>query len=102
MGSDPWNTDFGSFADSHWMEDGSFVRGRSLNLSYSLPSDVSDKLGLRTAKLYFNLDNFFLIAHNRDFDPEASSFGGGYAQQGQTFYGTPRPRTYTFGINLNF
>ncbi|MEX2593134.1 MAG: TonB-dependent receptor [Anditalea sp.] len=102
MASDPWGTDFGSFADSHWMEDGSFVRGRNLNLSYNLPSDLSNKLGLRNSKLYFNLDNFFLIAHTRDFDPEASSFGGGYAQQGQTFYGTPRPRTYTFGINFNF
>ena len=102
MGSDPWNTDFGSFADSRWMEDGSFVRGKSLNLSYSLNPDVASKLRLRAAKLYFNLDNFFLITKTRDFDPEASSFGGGYAQQGQTFYGTPRPRTYTFGINLNF
>ncbi|MEH6680364.1 MAG: TonB-dependent receptor [Sediminicola sp.] len=102
MGSDPWNTDFGSFADSHWLEDGSFVRGRSLNLGYRFTPEVVDALGLRAAKLYMNLDNFFLIAHNRDFDPEASSFGGGYAQQGQTFYGTPRPRTFTLGINLNF
>ena len=102
MGFDPWNTDFGSFADSHWLEDGSFVRGRSLNLGYRLPFEVVETVGLKNAKFYLNLDNFFLIAHNRDFDPEASSFGGGYAQQGQTFYGTPRPRTYTFGINLNF
>ncbi|WP_228237845.1 SusC/RagA family TonB-linked outer membrane protein [Allomuricauda sp. M10] len=102
MGSDPWNTDFGSFADSHWLEDGSFVRGRSFNLGYRLPNDAVDKFGMKAVRLYFNMDNFFLIAHNRDFDPEASSFGGGYAQQGQTFYGTPRPRTYTFGINLNF
>src|SRR5690606_1142700 len=54
MGSDPWNTDFGSFADSRWMEDGSFVRGKSLNLSYSLNPDVASKLRLRAAKLYFN------------------------------------------------
>jgi hypothetical protein len=88
--------------DSHWLEDGSFIRGRSLNLSYRLPRDIISVLSLQSAKLYVNLDNFFLIAKNRDFDPEASSFGGGYAGQGQTFYGTPRARTFTFGVNINF
>jgi TonB-linked SusC/RagA family outer membrane protein len=102
MHVDPWSTDFGSFMDSHWLEDGSFIRGRSLNLSYRLPRDIISVLSLQSAKLYVNLDNFFLIAKNRDFDPEASSFGGGYAGQGQTFYGTPRARTFTFGVNINF
>jgi TonB-dependent starch-binding outer membrane protein SusC len=102
MGSDPWNTDFGSYADSHWYEDGSFIRGRSLSLSYRLPSDVINKLSVQRAKLYINLDNFFLLTKNRLFDPEASSFGGGYAGQGQTFYDTPRARTFTFGVNINF
>ncbi len=102
MGSDPWNTDFGSYADSHWYEDGSFIRGRSLSLSYRLPSDFLNKLSVQRAKLYINLDNFFLITKNRLFDPEASSFGGGYAGQGQTFYDTPRARTVTFGVNINF
>lgn len=102
MGADPWNTDFGSYMDSHWLEDGSFIRGKSLNISYKIPTTLVNKISLSNVKVYANLDNFFLIAHNRDFDPEASSFGGGYAAQGQTFYGTPRSRTLTFGINVNF
>jgi len=104
MGSDPWNTDFGSYADSHWFEDGSFVRGRSLNLNYRVPQEIAQKMKLTGLRLYVNYDNFFLIAHdhNRLFDLENSSFGGGYAGQGQTFYDTPRPRTLTFGLNANF
>jgi TonB-linked SusC/RagA family outer membrane protein len=102
MGSDPWNTDYGSYMDSHWLEDGSFIRGRSMNLNYTVPVKVAARMYFRGLRVYANLDNFFLIAHNRDFDPEASSFGGGYAGQGQTFYGTPRPRTLTFGLNANF
>jgi TonB-linked SusC/RagA family outer membrane protein len=102
MAADPWNTDFGSYMDSHWLEDGSFIRGRSLNLNYRLPGAITHKLSLKGLRIYMNMDNFFLIKHNRDFDPEESSFGGGYAGQGQTFYGTPKPRTITFGINANF
>lgn len=104
MAADPWNTDFGSYADSHWFEDGSFVRGRSLNLNYNVPPGVIKKMKLKGLRLYLNYDNFFLIAHdhNRLFDLENSSFGGGYAGQGQTFYDTPRPRTLTFGLNANF
>lgn len=104
MAADPWNTDFGSYADSHWFEDGSFVRGRSLNLNYRIPPGLTKKMKLKGLRLYLNYDNFFLIAHdhNRLFDLENSSFGGGYAGQGQTFYDTPRPRTLTFGLNANF
>jgi len=102
MAADPWNTDFGSYMDSHWLEDGSFVRGRSLNLNYRLTDNITRKIGLKNLRIYMNLNNFFLIKHNRDFDPEESSFGGGYAGQGQTFYGTPKPRTLAFGINANF
>ena len=85
------------------MEDASFIRGRSLNLNYRLPVSFTKKIGFKSLRVYTNLDNFFLIAQdrNRVFDPESSSFGGGYAGQGQTFYDTPRPRTLTFGINAN-
>ncbi len=104
MAADPWNTDFGSYADSHWFEDASFIRGRSMNLNYNVSQSLVDKIKLKALRLYVNYDNFFLIAHdhNRLFDLENSSFGGGYAGQGQTFYDTPRPRTLTFGINANF
>ncbi len=102
MGADANSTDFGSYMDSHWLEDGSFVRGRSMNLNYKLPVPFAKKLGMKSLRVYANLDNFFLISHNsRVFDPESSSFGGGYAGQGQSFYDTPRPRTLTFGINAN-
>lgn len=102
MQADHLSTDFTNYMDSHWLEDGSFVRGRSLNLSYIMPQFITDQLRFRNLKLYANLDNFFLITKSRDFDPEASSFGGGYAAQGQTFFGTPRPQTLSLGINANF
>jgi hypothetical protein len=87
--------------DSRWAEDGSFVRGKSINLSYTFPEKAAKRLGLSNLKLYGNIQNFFLISSYREYDPEVSTFGGTFAQ-GVEFYGSPRPRSFTFGINANF
>jgi TonB-linked SusC/RagA family outer membrane protein len=98
---DPWGTDLPFFMDSRWVEDGSFVRGKSINLSYTFPAKTSSRLGLSSFRLYGNVQNFFLISDYREYDPEVSTFGGSFAQ-GVEFYGSPRPRTFTFGVNANF
>ena len=98
---DPWGTDLPFFMDSRWAEDGSFVRGKSINLSYTFPEKAAKRLGLSNLKLYGNVQNFFLISSYREYDPEVSTFGGTFAQ-GVEFYGSPRPRSFTFGINANF
>ncbi len=98
---DPWGTDLPFFMDSRWVEDGSFIRGQSINLSYTLPKTTSKLIGLSNLMIYGNVQNFFLISAYREFDPEVSTFGGSFAQ-GVEFYGSPRPRTFSLGINANF
>lgn len=98
---DPWGTDLPFFMDSRWAEDGSFIRGQSINLSYKLPGNTSKLIGLSNLMIYGNVQNFFLISSYREYDPEVSTFGGSFAQ-GVEFYGSPRPRTFSFGINANF
>ena len=98
---DPWGTDLPFFMDSRWVEDGSFVRGKSINLSYTFPSKTAQRLRLTNLSIYGNVQNFFLISHYREYDPEVSTFGGSFAQ-GVEFYGSPRPRSFSLGINANF
>ncbi|HVU94460.1 MAG TPA: TonB-dependent receptor [Puia sp.] len=98
---DPWGTDLPFFMDSRWVEDGSFVRGKSINLGYAFPAKQAVRLGLTGLRLYGNVQNFFLLSRYRGFDPEVSTFGGSFAQ-GIEFYGSPRPRTYTIGLTANF
>lgn len=98
---DPWGTDLPFFMDSRWAESGSFVRGKSINLSYTFPSATVHRLRLNNLSIYGNVQNFFLISDYRGYDPEVSTFGGSFAQ-GVEFYGSPRPRTFTIGINANF
>jgi TonB-linked SusC/RagA family outer membrane protein len=96
--ADPFGTDLTFFMDSRWVEDGSFIRGRSLNLAYTFPGQKIKSLGLSGLRVYGNVQNFFLSTKFRGYDPEVSTFGGSFAQ-GIEFYATPRPRTFTIGIN---
>jgi TonB-dependent starch-binding outer membrane protein SusC len=99
--ADPFGTDLTFFMDSRWVEDGSFVRGKSLNLAYQFPTKISKRVGLSAFRVYGNVQNFFLSTKFRGYDPEVSTFSGSFAQ-GIEFYSTPRPRTFTFGINATF
>ncbi len=99
--TDPRGTDLTFFMDGHWVQDGSFIRGRNLSLAYNLPSKAINKIGVKNLRVYGNVQNFFLITDYNGFDPEVESFPGTFAQ-GIEFNPYPRPRTFTFGVNLNF
>jgi TonB-linked SusC/RagA family outer membrane protein len=99
--TDPRGTDLTFFMDGHWIQDGSFIRGRNLTLAYNLPANGIGRLGFKNLRIYGNVQNFFLITKYTGFDPEVESFPGTFAQ-GIEFNPYPRPRTFTLGVNLNF
>ncbi len=85
--------------DSHWVEDGSFIRGKNLLLSYSFPASVTNKMKLNRFRVYVSVQNFFLSTKYSGNDPEVTTYGDAFAQ-GQTFFDYPKPTTYRLGINL--
>ena len=85
--------------DSHWIEDGSFIRGKNLLLSYTLPSTASEKMHLSRFRIYASVQNFFLSTKFSGNDPEVTTYGDAFAQ-GQTFFDYPKPTIYMLGINL--
>jgi len=95
-------SDAPGYIDSRWVEDGSFVRAKSVNLSYSLNQRATQNLGLKGLRFYANAQNLFVISGYRGSDPEVSAIGGGSFSQGMEFFGYPKAHTYTFGINANF
>ncbi|TXK49228.1 TonB-dependent receptor [Pontibacter qinzhouensis] len=84
---------------SRWLEDGSFVRLRSLNLGYTLPKNLTEKLHLETLRLYFSGTNLFLLTQYTGADPESSASSSPNAQ-GIDLGTPPQPRTLQFGLNL--
>ncbi|WP_300597523.1 TonB-dependent receptor [Niabella sp.] len=87
--------------DSRWVEDGSFIRGRNLLLSYNFKPAAIEKLWLSRLRVYFSAQNFFLRTKYTGNDPEVSTYGNAFAQ-GQTFFDYPKPTTYTIGLNASF
>lgn len=88
-----------SNVDTHWIEDGSFIRGRNLVLGYTLSSGLTERLKLSKARVYASLQNFFLITNFSGNDPEVSTYTNPFAQ-GQTFFDYPKPTVYMFGLSL--
>ncbi|SHJ08579.1 SusC/RagA family TonB-linked outer membrane protein [Pseudozobellia thermophila] len=86
-------------ADSGQVFDGSFIRGQNLSLAYNFDELVLDKIGLQSAKIYLNLQNFFLSTDYHGYDPEVSSFGGQFTE-GIELNGYPRPTTMNLGFML--
>lgn len=93
-----------SEVDSHWVTDGSYIRGNLISLGYTFNDIMAKNKGLRNLRVYANVQNAFLI-HSKDFkgyDPEASSWEGNQWGQNIFFFQYPRPRTFTLGLNFQF
>lgn len=89
------------FMDTRKMSDGSFIRGKNLSLSYNVPKVLSGKLGLNGLRVFASAQNFLLITKYFGYDPELNNFNTAFSQ-GVTYSNYPKPRTYMFGLSLNF
>ncbi|WP_396633358.1 SusC/RagA family TonB-linked outer membrane protein [Maribacter sp. R86514] len=90
------------------IQDASYVALRNLTLGYTINSDVTERMGLNSVRIYGAATNLlYLWADNyTSYNPEGvKTTGGDYL--GPTTYGaqvgaSPIVRSFTLGLNLNF
>ncbi len=74
------NTIQGNYYSTLQYYDGSFIRAKSINLGYAVPSQLLKKLGIASLRVYVNVTNpFFIYAPVRNYGfsvPDAESIGG--------------------------
>lgn len=90
--------------DSHWVVDGSYIRGNLISLGYSIDQSKLAAWGLNHLRFTASVENAFVI-HSDDFkgyDPESTSWGGNQWGQNIFFFQYPKPRTFTLGVELRF
>lgn len=87
--------------NSHYIEDGSFIRGSNLVLGYNFSDDILKKIKLQKLRLFVNAQNFFLLTKYKGYDPETSNYGDSFAQ-GVEFFNYPKARSFNFGVNVVF
>lgn len=76
-----------------WLHDASYLRLKNLRIGYTLPSYVVQRLGFKSAQVYFSGDNLFTISDYPGADPERSSLTSSYSVY-------PQLTTYAFGIKI--
>ena len=85
---------------SYFVEDGSYLRLKTITLGYSLPDKFSKRIGLDNVRFYFVGQNLFDITSFTGFDYEVSGLSA--AGIGIAGYGIPHTKTITFGLTTRF
>jgi TonB-linked SusC/RagA family outer membrane protein len=81
-----------------YVEDGSFIRCKSISLGYTLSEKLLRKAHISALRVYVNVSNAFLITKYKGMDPEIGSWNPLTAGYDNGFY--PQPRVFTIGANL--
>ena len=97
-----WNpTDVGTkICNSYFIEDGSFLRCSDITIGYTLPKQLTQKIGISKARFYASASNLFIITGYSGYDPEVDIQTG--LACGIDYNRYPRSRTFTFGTNITF
>lgn len=80
------------------IKDASFIRIKTVTLSYNLPFKTSQVLN--NMQLYISGDNLFTFTEYDGFDPDASARGESVSKVNYNSY--PLAKTYRMGVNITF
>ena len=93
------NGNTSTFSDL-FVEDGSYLRLKNIQIGYNLPKHVMEKLKMSGVRVYVSADNLFTLTKYSGWDPEPVSFG---TLNGGVDYGTyPLSRVFSVGANIKF
>ena len=93
------SSNYNTLVSDRFVEDGSFLRLNYMQLSYSLPDKSIKHIGLHGLRFYLSANNLFCLTKYTGVDPEISySSYGAAIDQAQT----PRAKSYTLGVTVDF
>ena len=91
-----------SRVSSAFVEDGSYIRLKSLSFAWNLPKKWTSKIGIDWCQVYANVQNLFTITGYDGYDPEVGAQGQSVILQGLDNGRYPSQRIWNFGVKLNF
>ncbi|MDQ8005881.1 MAG: TonB-dependent receptor [Pedobacter sp.] len=85
---------------SRVIEDGSFIRLKTVALGYRMPKKLMERLKVNNLRLFVSAQNLYTWSNYSGFDPEVSSRNSALTPAfDYSVY--PRARTITFGLNFD-
>ena len=88
------------FSD-YYVEKGSFLRFKNIQLGYTLPKRMLSKLKIQSTRIYIAANNLLTLTNYQGFDPDLGSFGGALAA-GIDYGFYPQARTFMTGLAIKF
>lgn len=98
----PYNDEFNNarYANSFYVEDGSFIRLQNIRVSYDVRKQLVNKMKLSGLNLYAYINNALTWTNYKGFDPEFSTDNP--LQIGKDTYRYPKKREFGLGLTVNF
>ncbi len=84
-----------TYPSTFHLTSGAYFRIKSLQIGYSIPKTMLQKIGLQQVRLYVSSNNLATFTQYKGFDPE---IGGGSFGIDRGVY--PQARSFTAGINV--
>ncbi|TXH59938.1 MAG: TonB-dependent receptor [Bacteroidia bacterium] len=91
----------GTSKSSRWVQDGSYLRFKSVTLNYNLPKSVSKKIGAENVKVFVSGQNLLTSTKYTGYDPEVNTQFIGSVNLNHDFYTPPLAKTFLIGINID-
>ncbi|WEK37983.1 MAG: TonB-dependent receptor [Candidatus Pseudobacter hemicellulosilyticus] len=89
-----------TWASSYFVENGSYLKLKNLQLGYNFSGSLLNRAGIKTARLYVMANNLFTITKYNGIDPE---LGGSVTTRGiDAPWRYPNNRIYSVGVDLSF
>lgn len=101
------NSNSADVASSYYIEDGSYLRARTVQIGYSLPVTALGAVGVRNLRVYLQAQNLFTITGYSGIDPVLSNVNIGDGDANDQYLGTdlgnyPSSRIFSAGLSLDF
>lgn len=82
--------------------DGSYARLKNIQVGYTLPPQMTGKIGLQKVHVYVNAQNILTLSANSWIDPESSEFDSNMSGAANSARNYPTLRYYGVGVDVDF
>jgi hypothetical protein len=84
------------------VQNGSYAKLKNVALGYKFPTQLVNRAGIASARIYVQATNLAVVTGYKGSDPEVSSNGNSNLAPGIDRNTVPSSRIFTFGLNVGF
>jgi TonB-linked SusC/RagA family outer membrane protein len=85
-----------------FIEDGSYLRVQNVSIGYTLPTNLLTRVSVARLRVYATVQNLKTFTNYSGYDPEIGAYNQRALLMNIDNGRYPQPRTFTFGLNLEF